>query len=282
MNQNNFRMVFNLTRKQPWLEDKFSTLDSLLYNECQSDAERDLIVDLLHKFTYISASNYSSLTNELAESIVSDPDLTDDTTQIVSMTADYNSDSGQFVLYWLKPILERLGWRDHITVTNFQRSLRAFNKNNNKHVNIVLVDEFVGSGKTVEGRVSRLRQIYKEQGIEITVRVKVIVSSTVGIKLINDKKIPFETMIEINRGISDNCDSATAKTKISTMIQLESLLSSNYNDRPLPSLGYGGTESLYVRDDGNTPNSVFPIFWWPIFSDGKSRETLLTRAMGDA
>ena len=66
------------------------------------------------------------------------------------------------------------------------------------------------------------------------------------------------------------------------MDELEDNLSQNYNGKELPKYGYGKVESLYAREDGNTPNSVFPIFWWPFYKNQNVRVTLLTRAMRDA
>jgi hypothetical protein len=40
-------------------------------------------------------------------------------------------------------------------------------------------------------------------------------------------------------------------------------------------LGYGRTESLFSRKGGNTPNNVFPVFWWEIDKNNRARKTVL-------
>jgi hypothetical protein len=199
------------------------------------------------------------------------------------MTGDYSSDSAQFVTYALKAPLEKAKWRDHITVTNFQRAYREFNKNGQKHCNIILVDEFVGSGNTIVDRVNRLKHLFEDNGITgITIRVKAIAASSIGVNKAKEAGVDLTSYLVIEQGITGHYASAEAEKKLELMDKLESILSTSYKDRELPKLGYGSTESLYTRDDGNTPNSVFPIFWWPFFTDNADRKTLLIRAMGDA
>jgi hypothetical protein len=41
------------------------------------------------------------------------------------------------------------------------------------------------------------------------------------------------------------------------------------------SLGYKKSESLFAREGGNTPNNVFPIFWWEQLASGADRHSLL-------
>ncbi len=283
MKQNVFRILFKLTQKQPWLEDKDDDLQKLLFSDCKTDEERELILELLERFTHVSHKDFGVLINELVEDIVTEPTLTDDTTQIVAMTGDYNADSAQFVLYSLKPIFERLKWRQHITVTNFQKSLRQYKKMGYKHSNIILVDEFVGSGKTIVGRVNTLQKLFSDNGINnVSIQVKVIAASSVGIKYAQKNNISLTSYLTIDQGISDHYHGQEIINKFAIMDKLEAILSTSYEGRDLPYYGYGGTESLYTRDDGNTPNSVFPIFWWPFFSDNTDRDTLLIRAMGDA
>lgn len=283
MQEHVFRIVLGLTRKQPWLSEKVQELTHLLYQECVNDDERALILDLLERFTYVSSMRFSELINEFVEDIVTDPDLTDFSTQIVAMTGDNNSDSAQFVLYALKPVFEKQGWRHHSTVTNFQKAYRQYTKSAQAHYNLVLVDEFVGSGATVIGRIKKLRHMFEENGVtNFNIKVKVLAASTVGMNKIKEAGINVTSLLTLKQGISEHYDAALVSDKLKLMDRLESILSTHYETRELPKRGYGGTESLYTRDIGNTPNSVFPIFWWPILADNSSRSTLLVRAMGDA
>lgn len=283
MNRSVFNILFHLTRKQPWLEDKADKLQELLFSDCKTEEERELILELLERFTHVSYKKFSELINTLVEDIATDPNLEDKTTQIVAMTGDYSSDSAQFVTYALKAPFEKMKWREHITVTNFQRAYKEFNKHGKKHINIVLVDEFVGSGKTIVDRVNTLKKLFNDHGItNINIYVKAIAASSIGVKKARESNVNLTSYLVIEQGISEYNDDIVATKKLALMDRLESILSTSYKDRKLPSRGYGGTESLYTRDDGNTPNSVFPIFWWPFFKDNTARETLLIRAMGDA
>lgn len=282
MDKDKFRLIFELGKKQPWLIKKYVELENLLWLECDDEQKRELILELLYRFKHISASRFSKHLESLARKIVQDKSLSDSTTQLVAMAADANADSSQYLLYGLKPIMERLGWRDYKQVNTFGSSFRAY-KQNNKLKNIVLIDEFIGTGQTVLGRVKALRAVYENAGIKDTkIIVKVVACTRQGMDAVQSESIDIDSEIILEKGISDFYDPLVAKDKLSIMLSMESSLLDSYKDIKMPSLGYGGTESLYVRDDGNTPNSVFPIFWWPFLKAGDERKTLLTRAMGDA
>lgn len=282
MNKEKFRLIFELSKKQPWIAEKYKELESLLWVECDNEDKRDLILELLYRFHYISASKFRTHMQSLSTKIVNDKRLSDSSTQLVAMAADSNSDSSQYLLYSLKPLMEKHGWRKYKQVNAYGSSYRTYKKNN-KLKNIVLIDEFVGSGKTVLGRVKAVREVYEHAGVkDITILVKVIACTRQGLDAALKESIEIDAEILLEKGISDFYDPAVVTDKIKTMVSLESALLDVYENRYLPSLGYGGTECLYVRDDGNTPNSVFPIFWWPFLKTGDERKTVLTRAMGDA
>ncbi|HHA1726784.1 TPA: hypothetical protein ACOEB2_002957 [Enterobacter cloacae] len=284
MRKSIFDIVFKLHKKQPWLAEKHDEVSTLLFEDCKDDNQQDLIIELLDRFIYLDDSKFNDALTTLCDEIVTDPSLESDQTQIVSFSADNSPDSGQYILYALKPRLEKREWRNHISVNRYGASFKEFNRHGGVHKKIVLVDEFIGSGQSAIGRFNELRRIYERQGIvDIYIKIFVIAASTVGLEKLRQENIPVTYIYEIKRGISDFYDNKEKKENLLTIMDiLEKTLSQNYKGRDLPKNGYGETESLYARSEGNTPNSVFPIFWWPIYLDERSRKTLLTRAMGDA
>lgn len=282
MTRETFKLMYHLSKAQPWLDDNTDALEELLYETCDSDEKRTLIIELISRFKYISNDCFSALLNKLAHKIVTDPSLTEHNTQIVSISADSNADSGQAVLYGLKYNFEKLGWRNHGTANLFGKAYSTY-KRNNKYKDIVLVDEFVGSGRTVISRVEEIERVFKSNGVDdFSIKVKVITSTEMGLQSIRNKGIDVESLITINKGISDHYPDEKVNDLINIMLELEDILSNTYQQKEMPSLGYGKAESLYTRQQTNTPNSVFPIFWWPFLKDGNERKTILIRAMGDA
>ncbi len=275
-----FRITFKLMKDQPWVTEK--GLEQLLFDDCKSDLDREMIVDLISRFFYLDHKSYADHVDSLALSIIEDPDLSEGSTQIVAMAGDRGSDSSQYLLYDLKRVFERLEWRSYRHVNRYDKAYDTY-KNSNDHKNIVLIDEFIGSGSTAEGRVNTIRRRFHDAGIsEYSIRVRVIAASSVGIEYLKSKEINVESLVTLDKGISDHYASDDVANKLALMENIEALLSQRFNGREMPSLGYGKTETLYCRERGNTPNSVFPIFWWPFYRDERRRKTLLIRAMGDA
>lgn len=282
LNEKSFKILFELNEKQPWLKEKIDKVSNLIFQDCASDEQRKLVIDLLSRFTYISEPAFPKLIRAMAEYITSIPGAKDSNTQILGMSANSDPDSADMILYNLKMPLEENGWVEHIASKNFNKSRRKFNSEGSKHFNIVLVDEFVGSGQTVLGRIKTLKNSYKDLLNKVTFRVVVVAASTVGKQAIHDAEIEIHSLLDIDKGISEFYSNTEVVENLELMKDLEKILAVSYKDRPLPSLGYGETESLYTRESGNTPNSVFPIFWWPIYSDNSRRKPILTRAMKDA
>lgn len=278
-----FSIIFQLQKKQPWLSEKHDEVLELLFTDCKTDEQRQLILELLDRFIFLKESDYNQSLHDLADEITTNPSFESKTTQLVSLTADNYSDSGQSILYALKPRLEKREWREHLAINRFGSSYKEFHRAHDKHKNIIFVDEYIGSGQTVFSRYKELKRVYEEKGVnDITVKVFVIAASTVGLEFLKQHNIETFFLHEIKKGISDHSDDNNRNHYLDLMSKLEDTLSQRYNDSDLPRMGYGGTESLYGREEGNTPNSVFPIFWWPFYVDDKKRKTILTRAMGDA
>ncbi|MDP5142619.1 hypothetical protein ORJ00_07700 [Rheinheimera baltica] len=278
MNKEQFATLLKLSKTAPWIVDKDEALTSLLFDDCNNENSRDLVIDLLTRFNYWSREQYANELRNLAESVARDTRLTPQTTQIVGMAADESSDSSHLILYGLKMAFRNQGWTGYGEVNQFAKSYQKY-KQNNDYKDIVLVDEFIGSGQTVISRVKEIRRIFdyaKVDGYRII--VKVLVSSSVGLEAIRKQGIEVDANLVINKGISDYYPPNEVQSKIEIMRELESILAPQIGPVPLPSLGYGSCESLYMRQEGNTPNCVFPFFWWPQYQDGARRNLIMERA----
>ncbi len=279
LTRDHFRLVFDLMKKFPWLLEKEEAVVRLLYQECESEEERSLILELIDRITHLSRVDYSNYIERLAEKIISDLGLSDENSQIVAMACNSQPDSSQLIIYDLKIALSKKGWFNQKMVNNFQKALRTY-KSSPQHKNIVLVDEFVGSGQTLLGRVKTIKTQFKCSKIDdYSITAVVLVSTEQGEKIVRDNGIDLFTFVSLKKGISDFYSGEDLQLKLDLMRKLEGILAENYKGIELPALGYGELEALYSREDGNTPNNVFPIFWWPFLRDNSLRDTLLHRAL---
>ncbi len=274
--------MFDLTTRQPWLSDKFEALDHLLYEECSNNETRSLLIDLIKRFEFLDNERYQILMRQMAMEIVTEPELHEQSTLIAAMSVGSGADSGQAIIYSLKALLPELKWGRHTLINDALQACKTFNKHAPLK-DIILVDEFVGTGQTVIGRIKAIKaQFLNLKRDDFTVRVKVIASTETGIANIEAEGISITSQVIVKKGITDYYDGHAAQEGIKLMLNLEGVLSKEYEGREMPTMGYGKAEALYYRKDTNLPNSVFPIFWWAEYSNKKLRNTLLIRAMRDA
>lgn len=281
MNKSTFDLVFGLARSQPWLSERSSEISSILFDECQDDFSREMICEILGRFSYVSLDRFREMVESLALDIMTMPGLSEETTQVVAMAADSTPDSSQELIYRLKSKFPDLGWERNGLVNRFGKAYKKFQEGGFK--DIVLVDEFVGSGKTVTGRVAEIKAQFKSGGVcDYSIRVRVLVATEIGLKVVRDAGIDISSVLVIKKAIDDYYDPSVVASYQNKMIDIESRFSAEFEGREMPSMGYGGVQAAYYREDANTPNSVFPVFWWPAYVDGSRRNRLLIRAVIDA
>lgn len=270
-----FTKVFSLVVKQAWLAEFTSEIDSL-FRECENDDQVDLVSDLLHRFTYFGPEQEERAITEIADAVVG-LGLPASTIQVVALSADDDADSGQAVLYALKGQFARRRFDQVQLVNTFGKAQRYVEERRN----VILVDEFVGTGRTLKGRLASLvRDFRNNKGVS---DAKLYVYAYAGMrKALNEiiaeglcERVHFVSVLD--KGITD-CHSNAASALI-TMDALEQKLLPNCHGIDIPRLGDGQCEALYGRRGGNCPNSVFPVFWWPMNSESESRYPLLVRKL---
>lgn len=282
-----FEKIFQLAFKYPWLKPKTTALGTLLFEDCENEEQAQLIIDILDNLRHITIQEYNEGISNLALDIATS-EFKPELTFITAMSADSTADSGQSVLYDLKGELSKLEWTGYRSVNRYDQTpkkYKEFRKNNeDQSITIILVDNFVGTGGTVINRVKRIKELFSESKLPMpNVLVKVLISSKTGEENIKNNNIDFSCSYIVSDNILEKIyDPNQVENKKNMMKTIEGKLSQSHNDRVLPSLGYGELQVALSIESKNTPNNVFPIFWWKYYSDYTVREVLLHRAMDDA
>lgn len=269
-----FHQYTNLYIKQKWLINKKDELKELI-NFCENKESKDLVFSLLERFSYLETETLNLLLNEVSDYIINESGFIESNTQLLSLTYDDEADSGQKILDNIKHPIFKKGWRQIKTVNMFGKSIPNYNKGKKQ---IIIIDEFIGSGKTLKSRIEYLKKNISGQ-FELKCCFIAGIKNTID-ELI-DEGIDIYCPLQLDKGISDHyTDEELHKVEL-LMLDLELKLSQFINKKDLYnySFGYGGAEALYTMEgcNGNTPNSVFPIFWWLKDKEQNFRNTVLTR-----
>lgn len=252
----------------------------MLFDECQCERSREMLINIVSSFFYLTGDLYNRALESLAQEVAAQEDF-QLKTQIVAMAVDSGTDSSHEILYNLKFVFSNLGWLDFKGVASSSAAYKTYTRTGRN--NIVVVDDFVGSGQTVINRHKMITAQFRDNNVtDYKVSFKVLVSTQTGLQVVRDAGIDITAQYEIKKAIDDFYPEQVAAEYRTLMLALEEGLSKEYEGRELPSLGYNGAQAAFCRERANTPNSVFPIFWWPFKANLDARVTILHRAMGDA
>ncbi len=270
--KSSYQQVFNLYAKQAWLIDKKDELNQLV-KFCGDDL--DIVISLLERFVNIEDKALKHYLEEMADFIINYSGYSEETTQIVAMSYDEKADSGQKTLDQLKMILFKAGWKNVQTVNTCGGATKQYKKGKTQ---IIVVDEFLGSGKTI---LSRYRQLCHDINNSIEITFCILSGIEDGVNLVRESEIKIHCPLQLKKGISGYYSGAELEKVKKKMLNLEDKLAEKINQKQLSdfSFGYGQAEDLLTMEgcNGNTPNSVFPIFWWMKNKDNTDRDTILTR-----
>lgn len=268
-----FTAILEMTANQPWLKERQNPLIDLI-DECEKDDQQHLIFELLDRFIFLGADEFQHAIQAIADYIQITLSLGANNCAISASDNGKHSDSSQLVVYSLKAAKwNSFDW----TTTSFVSSLSHLVESAGKG-NLVLVDEFIGTGETAEKKVKWLRAELEKIGATPKIYFAVVAGMNAGIERVGAVVDGIFSAHLLRRGISDFYPAAEVQQRLDAMLELESRLGSEGRRGMLKkhSHGYKKSESLYSRANGNTPNNVFPVFWWEVRSNGSQRHTLLS------
>ena len=269
-----YHQMLNLYVKQNWLIAKKEELTDLI-KFCKTSNNKKLIFSLLERFNYLNHESFSIILNDICDFIINESGFSEKTTQLLALAYDDEADSSQKILDNIKLPIFKKGWKNIATVNKFGKAIKHHKAGRTQ---IVTIDEFIGSGKTLLGRIDYLKKNINEDFELICCFIAGIKESVLKIQ---EEGVHIFCPLLLDKGMSGYFQAAELSKAKRAMKNLEKQLAPKINTKELKeySLGYGSAEALFTLEgcNGNTPNSVFPIFWWTQDKKNNIINTLLTR-----
>lgn len=262
-----FQKALELIAKKQWLVTKERKLIDLL-SECKNRSELNLISDLILRFRYFEGINIEFCLRSIAHQINSVWNLGANNTVIVGKKIEEFSDSSLAVNYMIQPSFASYnGWSKGSFTKNLENSI--FNA---KYDNIVIVDDYSGSGLSLNKLCKWTEDKIRSQSRQINIYACFFCVSQQTISSQHPILKELYAVQTINRGISDHFGQNSIE--IDTMKSIEARL------KNLPAryeFGFEQTEALYGSQNFNIPNNNFPVFWWDKAASGTRRNAMFAR-----
>ena len=260
-----FKAMFDLGLQYDWLftcEEGFVEL----WKSTDDDInQKKLILYLIHKFLYVDSKKADEYCGMIAYQITEKWGLQPINTTITAACDNANPDGSQLMVQKLKSRFP-FHWKEF----DFSNSLpEALHNKLNSNDNLVICDDFVGTGSTIVRKIEYTLKVIRERRLE---NVNLFIVSFAAMQFSQTVVMyPFYSCNWLLKGISDTLtgDNLIAATRI--MEGMESVLKPKISNRRLPKFGYKRSESLYNYENDNIPNNVFPIFWWKKYKDNSWR-----------
>ena len=220
--------------------------------------QRELILDLTKRYVWITYSQYEELFFQVIEQI--DIERVENCSRIVVLPIIRPEDVGKVkssfpILYFFKsfalltrPLFAQKAIEVVENVADIQNGVFKIKDSDL----IIMVDDFLGSGETVE---AALKEVFKIREISNTqIVVFSLVALQMAIDFLNKYEIYYTVNIILERAISDFYQSPEKEEKIRIMEEIESMIQGNHYK-----FGYNNSEALITMV--RTPDNTFPIFW---------------------
>lgn len=267
------RMIFPQS-KYPWTNDS-AIIDMI--SSCRDEEDYALVSELFHQLNENIVDNAKcyDLLFEMALAIKKNETEGWQTALCVMRTKnDPDADGSQSIVNDLKMAMTMAGGFEHGYTSICFEDIERLYKKGYRH--FVVVDDFIGSGKTVD---ARYKYFLNRHLVDASVSFYFLAGMAKGISYCRNRAIPVYCCKILHKGIHSHYQGKELLKRIWSMRYMESLLGEESGSVKLKdnSFGYGQAEALYCRQYGNIPNSVFPIFWWNKNRDGSKRQSVFTR-----
>lgn len=268
MSYADYAYMIKLLARSPWLYHYYPQLEDTVIKLAKTLEERKLLQKLFRKFRWVSNKENGKLIGKIVHKIRENWNCTQKDTMIISTSyKEDNEPDGSLVLIY--DIMNQLcQWEDNNFVKSFSRDeIPSYNVKK-----IILCDDFIGSGGTIEKRVKFIKQVLPN----VEIFVVSIACMKSALKRIN-KVCPYVYAPIILDPSIDVHD--TSSSDYITMVGMESKLHSKWKKYNLEqcSMGWGKAGATYKHEKYRIPNNCFPIFWWGKLVNGSDLNSIFLR-----
>ena len=267
LNVEDFFYSLSLQFRHKWLWEKSNQLDETIENIIKHvKGAKRLFRTLLRRFTYIDSLHSQNNLKAIAFQIKEEWKCDKETTLIMPVCTknDRHPDGSLKMVYDLRTALG--DWKGKFILNYFDANDRRISSG----FNVILCDDFIGSGYTINKRIKALKGA-------LSSGAKLYIVTLAGMEeardtVLKQADVVYYAPIWMERGIKE-------QSKELIMLNMEAHLAPTYGTQKLRdcSLGYGKTGSLYYNKEYRIPNNVYPVFWWGALADGRRFQSLFMR-----
>ena len=238
-----------------------------------NDEQKNIIEFLIKNFSYIDGRRLAEGSQAISNQIQNVWSLNATNTFLIATCDDSKPDGSQTLIQNLKNKFS-IYWKE----SNFFNSIVSGANEIPTDSNIILVDDFIGTGDTITRKLEYLNKKITERGLNvISVKIVSLASMYFAIEVLDKLGVEYYSVNWLKKGISELVSNDKREIATKSMEELEKKLQKKYHGKQIPNFGYKKSESLFALESNNIPNNVFPIFWWPFLKGGTPRKTIFRR-----
>ncbi len=282
-----YESLCELYYRNDWLKHQIN-LEGFenLWFDYEHIEDKKILIELLNNFKYLKQEDAAIVVKEKLKECINSWSLTPKNTLFVGFQKHKFPDGSQILLNLIKSILIELdpNWKEQNLLPNFNYGIDRIKKNGFPRdglilKNVVLVDDFIGTGGTAKKNIETIKNLLVEKDKELELSIFAMATMKQGAKLIKPLKIKSLYCIELDKATNQIWSRIKRPSIRKRIIKMENILFEGEEPEPLTkfTLGYGKSEALYAWNRFNLPNNNFPIFWWNRYKDGNSRKPLFNR-----
>jgi hypothetical protein len=265
--------LFDLILRREILGDYYESIKEIT-RICKSDDEYAVVKHLVENLIVLSSPQFAKQIDLLVASINKIGEKGDKEIAVVAMAWDDKPDSSQHLVQVLKSRFDRY------SKVRLFNSVPSFCKKNNieTYPTYVLVDDFSGTGKTIDTRLAYIEKAAEARGVATDPHACILFGMEKAYTNLAAKWPNSIFCTTLKPGLSGYFSGQELEDKVANVKRLEEELAPIIDETTMPSLGHGQAEALFFIKEMNAPNSNFPIFWWPEDANGEKRVTLMNRS----